>query len=138
MEAEIDAVAQIAATITQRRRVYFEIAPAPAMWTVGQGTFQHEMIELAGGENIFADLDGWGSVSDEAFLMHNPDIILTSVDFITDPVGEILSRPGWGGVTAVQNGHVYEIDTDTSSRPSHHIVRALWDIARAIYPEYFQ
>ena len=138
MQAEIDAVTLIAAAITEVRTVYFEISPAPHMWAIGGGTFQHEMIELVGAVNIFADEDSWISVSDEMFLFHNPDVILTSTNFIDDPVGEILGRPGWGAITAVQNGDVFFVSTDTTSRPSHNLVRGLWEIARAIYPEYFQ
>ncbi|MDR2184021.1 MAG: ABC transporter substrate-binding protein [Clostridiales bacterium] len=138
MQLEIDRIALIAMTaIEEPRRVYFEIAPAPAMWAIGGGTFQHEMIELVGAINIFADYDSWISVSDEMFLEHNPDVILTSTNFIDDPVGEILSRPGWGAITAVQEGNVVWICTDATSRPSHNIIEGLREIARAIYPEYF-
>ena len=137
MQDEIDRITQIAETITQKRTVYFEIAPAPNMWAVGGGTFQHEIIELAGAQNIFADQDSWIAVSDEMFLMYNPDVILTSTYFIDDPVGEILARPGWGAITAVQNGDVILVNSDNTNRPSHNIVKGLREIAQAIYPEYF-
>ena len=138
MEAEIEAIADIAETIAAPRTVYFEISPAPHMWAVGGGNFQHEMLELAGAINIFADEDAWIGVSDEMFLMYNPDVILTSTNFIDDPIGEIMGRPGWDAITAVQNGDVFLVDTDITSRQSHNIVHGLWDIARAIYPEYFE
>ena len=138
MLAGIAEISQIAATISDRRTVYFEISPAPHMWSIGGGTFQHEMMELVGAINIFSDRDGWFGVSDEVFFEHNPDVILTSTDFIDDPIGEIMGRPGWGAITAVQNGAVYFIDTNASSRPSHHIITGLWQIARAVYPEYFE
>ena len=139
MQLELDRIAITAMTeITQPRSVYFEIAPAPAMWTVGSGTFQQEMLELVGAINIFGDQNGWIGVSDEMFLLHNPDVILTSTNFIDDPVGEILARPGWGAITAVQNGDVFFVDTNATSRPSHNIINGLREIARAIYPEYFE
>ncbi|MCL2574410.1 MAG: ABC transporter substrate-binding protein [Defluviitaleaceae bacterium] len=138
MQAEIDAVVQIAETITNRRTVYFEISPAPWMFSMGGNTFQNEMLELVGAKNIFADQNSWLSVTDEMFLVHNPDVILTSTNFIDDPIGEILARPGWDIITAVQNGDVFLISTDASSRPSHNIVNAMWEIARAIYPEDFR
>lgn len=137
MEAEINSIRQIAETITERRTVYFEISPAPFMYSFGTGTYMHEMIELAGAENIFADREGWISVTDEALLLANPDIILTSVNFPDNPIAEIMGRVGWGVIAAVQNGRVYSIDADYSNRPSQNIIRALREIAQAVYPDLF-
>jgi iron complex transport system substrate-binding protein len=61
--------------------------------------------------------------------------VLTSVNYIDDPIGEIKSRPGWENITAIQNDDVYYIDTDASNRPSHHIVKALRMMAKAVYPD---
>jgi len=137
MNREIDAVRQVSATITERRTVYFEVSPAPWMVSFGSDTFLNEMIEIIGAENVFAAEEGWMSVSDEIIVVTNPDVILTSVDFIDNPVGEILSRPGWDAITAVQNGDVFYIDTDASNRPSHNIVLALFEMAMVVYPDYF-
>jgi len=138
MQAEIDAVAAIAAGITETRTVYFEISPAPWMFSFGTGTFLNEMLELVGATNIFADQYSWLSVTDEILLELNPDVILTSTDFLPDPIGEIMERPGFDAITAVQNGDVFAIDTNSSSRPTHNITRALWEIAEAVFPEYFR
>ena len=138
MSTEMDRISEIGASITDRRTVYFEISPAPHMFSFGTGTFLHEMIELVGAINIFADKEGWIGIGDEVLLEANPDVIITSVNFLDDPVNEIKSRPGWGSVTAVQNGSVFVVDTNSSNRPSHNIIRALHEIAAAIYPEEFQ
>ena len=137
MEAEMDYIRHKAEAITDRKRVYFEIYPAPFMISLGTGTFLHEMIELVGAENIFFDREGWFSVADEVILIENPDVILTTVDFMENAVAEIKQRPGWGALTAVQNNAVFYIDGDSSSRPSHNITKALWEMARAIYPQIF-
>jgi len=137
MKLEIEAFRSAGAAITERRTVYFEISPAPWMVSLGRDTFLNEMIEIIGAENIFADMDSWTAIADEAVIAANPDVILTSVDFIDDPIGEIMSRPGWGAITAVSQGSVYFIDTDASNRPSHNIVVALREMAQAVFPEYF-
>jgi iron complex transport system substrate-binding protein len=108
------------------------------MFSSGTGTFLHEMIELAGAENIFADQISWIAVTDEMLLQANPDVILTSTDFLDDPIAEIMGRPGFHAITAVQTGNVHRIDTASSSRPSPNLTRALREIAQAIFPEYFQ
>ena len=137
MQAEIDAIAAIGATITERRTVYFEISPSPWMWSFGTGTFLNEMLELIGAINVLGDQQGWTGVSDEIILDADPDVILTSVDFLDDPVEEIMSRPGWDALTAVQNGDVFVVCADASNRPNHNIVRAMREMAQAIYPDKF-
>ena len=137
MQAEIDEITSIASGITQTRTVYFEISPAPWMTSSGSGTFLNEMIELVGATNIFANQNGWIPVTDEILLELNPDVILTSTDFLPDPIGEILQRPGFNVITAIQNGDVFPIDTASSNQPSQNITRALRKIAAAVFPEYF-
>ena len=138
MNSEIERVREIGETITERKTVYFEISPAPHMFSFGSGTFLNEIIDIVGAVNIFADQDGWIGVSDEILLEANPDVIITSVDFLDDPVAEIMDRPGWNAIAAVQNGNVFQVTTNYTNRPSQNIIRGLWEIAIAIYPEYFQ
>jgi len=137
MEEEIAAVREIAAGITTSRTVYFEVSPAPHMVTLGANTFLDEMIQIVGGVNIFGHYYSWISISDEALLEANPQVIITSESIIPNPVEEIMNRPGWGAITAVQNGHVYQINVDYVSRPNHNIIQGLWEIGAAIFPEYF-
>lgn len=139
MEAQIAEISAIAAGIDvqNRRTVYFEIDPPPFMFSVGAGTFLNELIGIVGGINIFADEEGWIMVADEAVLAANPVVILTNVGWMDDPVGDISSRAGWYGLDAVAAGNIHVIDTDATSRANHNITRGLWQMARAIYPEYF-
>ncbi|WP_230399115.1 ABC transporter substrate-binding protein [Novisyntrophococcus fermenticellae] len=135
MESEISAIQEIGKTITDKKKVYFEIAAAPDMYSFGEGVFLNEMIEIIGAENILEDQKEWMSVSAESILESNPDVILTSVNYIDDPVSEIKSRPGWETLTAVKENAVYYIDTDASNNPSQHIVKALKEMAKAVYPD---
>lgn len=112
--------------------VYFEISPAPYLYSFGNGTFLNEMIELLGGKNIFADQESWLSVSEEAVIAAEPEIIFTNVDWEEDAVANILAREGWESVPAVENGRVYLIDADASSQPNHRIVYALEEMAEAL------
>jgi iron complex transport system substrate-binding protein len=136
MEDEIEAI-KAAAPTEGLKSVYFEISAAPYMYSFGSGVFLNEMLEIIGAENILAGLESWTSVADEQVLELNPDVILTSVNYIDDPVAEIMARPGWDTLTAVQNNDVYYIDTDSSNRPSHNITKALKEMAEAVYPDIF-
>ena len=134
----IDEIRAIGETITDRRTVYIEINPAPSMFSLGRGTFLNEMIEIIGAVNVFADEDGWISVSDEAIITIDPDVILSTSEDAVGAVDEIIGRPGWSHLTAVQNGDVFRIDADSASRSNHNIVIALREMAVAVYPEYFR
>ena len=135
MENTIDDIAKIGETITDKKTVYFEIAPMPNLYSFGKGVFLNEMLEIIGAKNVLDDMQQWVAVTAEAILKRDPAVILTNVDYIDKPIDEILSRPGWDVVTAVQNRDVYSIDTTTSSRQNHHIVKALQEMAKAVYPD---
>ena len=135
MEKEIAAIATVGSKITDKKTVYFEVSSPPEMISFGSGVFLDEMLEIIGAVNILADKESWVSISDEAVLNANPDIILTSVNYVNDPIGDITSRPGWSVITAVKNGDVYYIDADSSNRPSHNIITALNQMAKAVYPD---
>ncbi|MCL2498473.1 MAG: ABC transporter substrate-binding protein, partial [Symbiobacteriaceae bacterium] len=137
MDREIAIIATIGNSITEKKRVYYEIAAAPYLYSFGSGTFLHEMLEIIGAINILAEVNSWAAITDEVVIDANPDVILTSVNYLDDPIGEILARPGWEAITAVANEEVYYIDNDASSRPNHHITKALIEMAKAIYPDLY-
>jgi iron complex transport system substrate-binding protein len=136
MRAEIEGVTKTCSAVTEKQSVYFEISPFPYMVTFGRETYLNEMITVIGGVNIFAGEKSWFSPSPEAVIGGNPDVILTLAGS-GGAVREIQSRPGFGVVKAVKNNRIYSIDADAASRPSHRIVFALKQMARAVYPDLF-
>ncbi|MFC7684670.1 ABC transporter substrate-binding protein [Ureibacillus sp. GCM10028918] len=137
IEEQIAAVQEKTASLDVKEKVYFEISPSPDIWSVGSGTFQQELIEAAGVENIYADQQSWFAVSEEDLITRNPEAIITTVNYSEDPKGEILAREGWSNITAVQNEEVYELNADILDRPGPRIGEAIELIASAIYPEIF-
>ena len=131
MEIEIESIRAIARGIPAdaRRTVMFEISPAPYIYSFGHGVYLDELLAAAGAVNAFAGEEGWIAVSGEQALASNPDVILTNVSYLDDPVGEICARDGWSGIAAVRTGR---------SQPTPDVVRALRQIAEAVYPEYFK
>lgn len=139
MDAELTRLSDLVSSIPEeeRKSVYFEISPAPYLYSCGSGTYLHEMIELAGGKNVLSDQNGWLSVEGETVVAANPDVIFTNVNYTDAPVEEILGREGWAGVSAVTNQNVYYIDNMASSLPNQNIVKAVEQMAQALYPERF-
>ncbi|MDR1250638.1 MAG: ABC transporter substrate-binding protein [Treponema sp.] len=137
MKEQVDEIARAAADIENKRSVYFEISAAPDIFTFGKDSYLDDMISVIGGINIFGN-DNWiVSPSAEVIIDRNPDVILTNVDYIDDPIGELKSRPGFDHIGAVINNRIYLIDTDSSVRPSARIILALRQMARAVYPEMY-
>ncbi|MFL0505100.1 ABC transporter substrate-binding protein [Ureibacillus sp. 179-F W5.1 NHS] len=137
IQSQIAAVQEKTKSIEQKKKVYFEISPAPDIWSIGSGTFQQEMIEAAGVENIYADQQGWFAVTEEDLITRNPEAIVSTVNYIEDPKGEILAREGWSTISAVQNKEVYLLNADIMDRPGPRIGEAVEMIAKTIYPELF-
>lgn len=140
MKKEVEDIRAIGDKITDKKRVYFEIGSAPTLYSFGKDTFLNEMISIIGAENIFANEESWISPSPEVVITDNPDVILTNVPEVNgiNPVDEIKSREGWDSLTAVKEEQVYAIDKNASSRPSQNVIKALKEMAKAIYPNEYK
>ena len=138
MDKEIEKIENIGKTITDKKKVYFEIAAAPEIYSFGKDVFLNEMINIIGAENVFADKKGWIAAEPEIVVNLNPDVILTNVNYIENPTKEILSRSGWENMKAVKDKQVYYIDNIASSIPNHNIVKALKEMAKAVYPDKYK
>jgi len=130
-----DNISRETAHYINRPTVYFELSSPPYMMAFGKDSYIDDMISIIGAKNIFANEDWLVMPGAEAVIERNPDVIFTSVNYIDDPIGEIKSRLGFNHINAVINNRVYEIDNDSSSRPSARILLALRQMAQAVYPE---
>jgi iron complex transport system substrate-binding protein len=133
MKTQVEQIRQIIPSSVPQKKVYFEISAAPEMMTFGKDSFIHDMIETVGADNIFGNEYWLVSPGAESIIDRNPDVIFTNVSYIDDPIAEIINRPGFNHINAVKNNRVYQIDTDSSVRPSPRIILALWQMASALY-----
>ncbi len=137
MDARIQAVVDTIGDSASGESVYFEIGSAPALYSLGSGTFINEFIELVGCTNALGDQEGWLSVSEETVVAANPAVIFTNEGYIDAPVDALKARAGWDVVSAVSEDRVFFISANASSRTSQNIVIALEEMATAIYPDLF-
>ncbi len=123
---------------TQRPTVFWIIWPEPLM-TAGPRTFVHDLITLAGGRNIAADVVGprdYPLFSLEAIVSTNPDVIISTND-AHGAVGDLKAKEGWKELKAVKAGRVYFLNGDLVYRPGPRLVDGLEVIARLLHPELF-
>lgn len=99
----------------------------------GPGSFLHELIGIAGGRNVFADVKlAWPTVSFEGIVARDPDIVIRPV---TDrDAGPLSGRNGWKLVPAVRRGDVHVVDPELFAAPGIRVVDAARTLARAFHP----
>ena len=108
-------------------------------WTPGPGTYMDELISEAGGMNVGAVLSSaWAQISIEELLVKNPHIILLGDSIYGVTPEQVAARPGWDGLSAVQEGQVYAFNDDLVSLPGPRLVDGLEELARLLHPELYQ
>lgn len=120
-----------AATTTpppHRPKVLLLVWEQPPM-TIGRGSFLSELVERAGGRNLFADVtSSAGTVSIEAVASRDPDLILTTS---AGPVA-FASRPEWQPVRAVREKRFLPVSGSEFNRPSPRAPAAIRELARRL------
>ena len=110
----------------RRPKVLLLVWEQPPM-TIGRGSFLSELIERAGGENLFADVTtSSGVVSIEAVASRNPDLILTTTE---GPVA-FATRPEWQVVPAVKRRRFLRVSGSEFNRPSPRAPSAIRELAQ--------
>lgn len=144
MEAHIAELKDIAADIPEeeKKTVLYELstptADYPQIYTCGAGTYIDEMITSIGAINVAGEeAYQWPALTEEAAVAANPDVIISGDTYTPDVINVILQTEGWETVTAIQDQAVYAIDGDAINRPNQHVVEAMYEMAKLIYPEYF-
>lgn len=121
--------------------VFYEVdgTDPTAPWTTGADTFQDVLIGMAGGENVAADIQGWGQMSLEELVTRDPRVIIFGEGpWIPTTVESLTARAGWSDISAVQEGRVYGLDTNWVDRPGPRLVMAFEQMAEMIHPELFE
>lgn len=141
MQDRVAAVSERVGAIPQEDRlsVYWEVFDEPRM-TAGPATFTGQLIELAGGVNIFADVgEDYPQISDEEVIGRNPAVIMgpeTMGEKLT--IETVAQRPGWDQIDAVQNARIYLFDGDMVSRAGPRLAEVLEVMSQALYPDLFE
>lgn len=137
-----EAVSEVSRDVGVMFSIYFAIGGS--VWVAGNDTFTDSTIGLAAGVNVFGDVGGYYTVSPEAVLDADPDVII-----ITDSMAAINvtalwayleSDPIWSQVTAVQEHQVYVMTLEASNifnRPSVRVADSVNLLAVTLYPELF-
>jgi iron complex transport system substrate-binding protein len=101
------------------------------LFVAGRGTFIDQMIAMAGGRNLGAELaEPWPRTSAEWLVGAAPEVILDS-DSDPTPAASFWAR--WPSLPAVANGRVVAVDAGDVTLPGPDLDRALVKLARALH-----
>lgn len=103
----------------RRPRVFFEEWNDPLISGI---QWAEELIELAGGEPVFPELRQKPLARDRildvgSVISRDPEIVIASWCGVKVNKERIAARPGWSGITAVRQGHVYEVKSTYILQP---------------------
>ena len=124
-------------------KVYYETYYDPtSSWTIGALAWQNELIETAGGTNIFGDQQiAYYQYQVEALIARNPDVVVLPGEGMGSGTAEgfdaVKARPGWDTTSAVQNNRLYQINSDIIERSGPRIADAIEQLAAFFHPELF-
>ncbi len=108
--------------------------------TSGSRTLLDELIQKAGGRNIFSDVIGTASVDLEVLVARNPQVMIAGIGMGSGedkPFQFLKTESRLRNTEAAKNGRIYGIDLDLTGRAGPRIVDGLERFARCIHPEIF-
>jgi iron complex transport system substrate-binding protein len=136
MRDEVKQIREYSSVWPDRPRVYFEEWPDPLVAGI---RWVSELIEIAGGRDVFGDLREARHARDrvvaaDEVVRRDPQIILAS--WCGKPVDRaaIAARPGWAAISALKRGQVHEIAGEDVLAPGPSLMvglRAIHDIVQA-------
>ncbi len=138
MESRIKAVSDKTSSLPKTRVLY--IVWHDPVKTAGAGTFEDELIEKAGGVNIFHDLSGYAQIDPEAIAVRNPEVIIACSGMGSGadlPMQWAKTERGLNQTDARKNGRIYQAEGDLITRTGPRVVDGLEMLARFIHPEAF-
>ncbi|MFM7678959.1 MAG: ABC transporter substrate-binding protein [Roseiflexaceae bacterium] len=138
LQARWEQIAATVASVSTKPKVFWELdATDPSKpYTVGKGSFITDIITTAGAVNVFADVDNpYPQVSIEQVVIAAPDIIILSDAAYGVTAEQVVARPGWETIPAVQQNAIYPIDDNLVSRPGPRIVEGLAAVVAIVHPE---
>ncbi len=142
LTARMDAVAARTRRLRERPRVACIEWLDPLM---AAGNWMPELVEMAGGENLFGEPgEHSGGLDYDALVASDPDVILAAPCGFTmrrtlEELPALAARPGWAAMRAVREGRVFAAEgSQYFNRPGPRIAESLEILAEIIHPELFR
>lgn len=138
MRQDIQAIGDRTSSLPKPRVLY--VLYSQPFITVGPGSFIHQLLEFAGGDNIAKDVgQAYPRLSMEVVMQKDPEILLfPSMGGKGSPESDRDQWTRWDTMTAVKNDRLHFVPWALISRPGPRLVQGLAALAKVIHPEKFQ
>lgn len=133
LEARIDEVTAAVAEL-DTPRVFYEIGNEPELYGPAPDSFVADMVSLAGGDPITTGDPAVFNMPVERLVEADPEVIVLGDAAYGVCPDAVVSRPGWGTITAVRDGAVRPVDDIIVTRPGPRLGEGLAALALAIHP----
>jgi iron complex transport system substrate-binding protein len=121
-----------------RIRVVYVLSLDPPM-VAGPETFLGQLLEVAGGENVFADVRVlWPQVSLEELVRRDPAVIVIAQEQGGTALERMRALAGWRELSAVRAGRVLVADVNLFNRPGPNMPQAARELARFLHPRAYE
>ncbi len=134
LRAELDRIAAATRDV-EPPRVFYELDASTEIYGPADDSFIAELIELAGGDPITTGSTTAFSIPLERLVEADPEVIVLGDANYGVTAQAVADRPGWGGMTAVEEGAIRPVDDIVVTRPGPRIAQGLRELALAIHPE---
>jgi len=120
-----------ATTSLPRPTVFWPLYDQPLLAT-GGGSFLNELIDIAGGSNVYGFLkEPSPRITVEDLLERDPEIILLS----PESRARYVADPRWRALRAVRGDRLLAVDTMLVYRPGPRLGEAARSVARLLHPD---
>jgi len=132
-------VDSVAATIARVRAATASLPRPSVFWPLydqpllatGGGSFLNELIDVAGGSNVYGFLpEPSPRITVEDLLKRDPEVILLS----PDSRARYLADPRWRALRAVRENRLLAVDTTLVFRPGPRLGEAARSVAQLLHP----
>ena len=134
MKTEIEAA--IAGVVPAAEPISYFYELDNTLYSVTSNTFVGQIFNLFGLRNIADNVESgndYPQLSAEVVVSSDPDLIfLADTKCCNETAATVAARDGWGGLKAVTNNHIVELDDDVASRWGPRIVELVVAIRDAV------
>jgi len=134
MQSDIEAA--IAGVVPAAEPISYFYELDNTLYSVTSNTFVGQIFNLFGLRNIADNVESgndYPQLSAEVVVSSDPDLIfLADTKCCNETAATVAARDGWGGLKAVTNNHIVELDDDVASRWGPRIVELVVAIRDAV------
>ncbi len=129
MRGNIELVKTMASNLSKRSTFYAETGTTEDIYALGTDTLISELIEIAGGDNIYEEKTGLFKTADITTVERNPEVMISFVTGEKFNVSAMRARDGYDVTDASKMGRIFVFDSTIPVRPAPSLIDALLEIA---------